>query len=53
MSALVILVIGGIIILILYSWFEKRIAQQPCVECGAKISVDDLEEKCSNCHSFI
>jgi hypothetical protein len=53
MSALVIILVIGGLVLILYSWFEKRIAQQPCVECGAKVSVDELEEKCSNCRSFI
>jgi hypothetical protein len=52
MSAIVILIVGGAA-LILYSWFEKRIGQHPCMECGAKVSVDNIEEKCSNCRSLI
>jgi hypothetical protein len=52
MSAIVILMVGAAA-LILYSWFEKRIGQQPCLECGAKVSVDDIGEKCSNCRSYM
>jgi hypothetical protein len=48
-----VIVMVGVAALILYSWFEKRIGQHPCLECGAKVSVDEIEEKCSNCRSYI
>lgn len=39
--------------LVIYSWFERRIGQQACLECGARVSADAIEEKCSNCRSYI
>jgi hypothetical protein len=46
------IIIGGAA-LIFYALFEKRINQRPCLECGAKISIDDAGGKCPGCSSFI
>ena len=40
-------------ILILYVVLEKRIAQRACFNCGAKISLDDVEQKCPACGAFV
>jgi hypothetical protein len=51
-SALLTIVIGGSV-LFLYVMFEKRIQQRYCLECRAKISLDDAGGKCPGCSSFL
>jgi hypothetical protein len=45
-------IIGGAV-LFFYVMFEKRINQRDCLECGAKISIDDAGGKCPDCSSFL
>jgi Zn finger protein HypA/HybF involved in hydrogenase expression len=52
MKILLTVVIGAALLLF-YIWIEKRIAQRSCRECGAKISVDDVERKCPRCGAFV
>lgn len=52
MIGIVILLISAAA-LVLYTWYEKRLSQRRCLDCSARISVDELDEKCSSCRSFI
>ena len=52
MKILLTIIIGAALLLF-YTLIEKRIAQRACLECGAKISVDDVERKCPRCGSFV
>jgi rubrerythrin len=39
------------VVLIAYSWIEKRINQRRCRECGFSRSLDDAKEECPRCGS--
>jgi len=41
------------VVLTAYVFFEKRVNQRACSECGFKASIDGLDEVCPRCGSLI
>jgi Zn finger protein HypA/HybF involved in hydrogenase expression len=41
------------IVLIAYAWIEKRLNQQACAVCGARVSADVIDQPCPRCDALI